>query len=137
MNRDELLARALERINVLERNMKLIEQTYPRLIQVVEALMAERPDVLQAVARLEAHTFGALTVLLRSGALKYADLVAAMEELPGTDDLLVLWGVRTPEEAQALREAAIAAAKKEAEANEAAADEEEAAAPSPPLVRLD
>lgn len=134
MNRDELLGRALERTNTLEKKMLLIEQTYPRLIQFVEAMMEERADLMSATARLESYCFGALTVLLRSGTLKYDDLAAAMEELPGTDDLLVLWGIRTAEEAQAIREAAIAAAKKEVEDNARAQVEEEAVASPSNLV---
>ena len=122
MNHGQLVARLSARVNGLEKKLEIVEQTYPAVLEVVRRLIEERDDTAAAIARVEAYTFGLVTMLLRKQVMTYAELSGAMSELGQAEDLLVLWGVHTEEESRALREAATADAE--------AKNEEEAIAPS-------
>lgn len=81
------------------------EKKFNELALYVTELLQGFQQAGRAINRLERYHFGLIRVLLDRGHLTYDQLKEAMEELDRSEDIEVFWGVKTPEQAAADREA--------------------------------
>jgi hypothetical protein len=104
----QMTLRLLERLDAQQKEMQEMARALETMSTYVVDCINNLQSAAQAINRLELHTFALVKVGLNNG-LEYKALHEAMEQLKASEDLFVFWGLRTQEEAGALKAQAQAA----------------------------